>query len=432
MIELIIHNSYSQIKGLKRDQMAKLRKLLSYTTDPQAAYRSGGFIRTYYLIDKKGFFPTGLVPRVYNWLEDRKIEPEIEDRRIRPKFTLGMFCIDLRHDPYAWQQEAAEQACLSQRGGIVATTGSGKSLVIALIASRLNVKTLVVVPSLEIKKQLQNTLYNVLGHNENIVVKNIDASDLERHADYDCLIIDECHHAAANTYQRLNKKAWNKIYYRFFLTATFFRNNNNENLLFEAICGQEIYRLTYKEAVKESIIVPVEAYYYELPKIPVKGYLYAEVYKELVVNREDRNALISDVMHSLWENDRCCLCLVKEIAHGNNIKTGNFVNGLDESSRRLIKDFNSGDVKSLVATAAIMGEGVDSKPAEYIIIAGLGKAKSQFMQMIGRGVRRYPGKDSCKIVLFKDNSHKFTLRHYQEQCKILKEEYGVIPVKIGE
>jgi superfamily II DNA or RNA helicase len=251
--------------------------------------------------------------------------------------------------------------------------------------------------------------------------------------DFDCLIIDEAHHAAAKTYQSLNKKAWNNIYYRFFLTATFYRNQKNEQLLFEGIAGQLIHTLTIKDAVAKKYIVPIEAYYVELPKIPCAGYTWAQVYNELVVNREDRNMLIAQLLIDLERLEKPTLCLIKEVAHGNNLSKLSevaFANGQDETTRAFIALFNEGVIKSLIGTNGILGEGVDTKPCEFVIIAGLGKAKSAFLQQIGRAVRNYPGKESAKIILIKDPSHRFTLRHFNEQKKILFDELGIKPVKL--
>jgi superfamily II DNA or RNA helicase len=297
-------------------------------------------------------------------------------------------------------------------------------------------RTLLVVPSLEIKKQLQASMDQYFGkNNKNLRIENIDSKGLKDATDYDCLIIDECHHAAAKTYQTLNKTAWKGIYRRYFLTATFFRNQEAEQLLFESIAGDVIFELTYREAVAEGIVRPVESYYVTLPKRQVEGYTWAQVYKELVVQREDRNALIADLIALLNSNRIPTLCLVKEIEHGNllsKLVNAPFVNGQDEDSRGYLRDFNEGKIKALIGTTGVLGEGVDTKPAEYIIVAGLGKAKSAFMQWVGRGVRNYPGKETCKVIIFDDPSHKWTKSHFKTQKEILIDEYGVEPVALKE
>jgi len=329
--------------------------------------------------------------------------------------------------PYLDQLKAVEAAVKHKRGTISMPTGSGKSHVIRLIIERLNLKTLVVVPSLEIKRQLKHTLKGL----KNVTVENIDSKALRYMTNFDILIIDECHHVAAKTYQKLNKVAWTKIYYRFLFTATPFRNDSEETLLFEAICGEVIYRLSYADAVKAGYIVPVDAFYVESTKKETEAYTYRQVYNELVVNNLSRNLLLSSLMLKL--NGSPTLCLVREVLHGQILSdlTGYpFVSGEDDESRDYIDLFNRGEITTLVGTTGILGEGVDSKPAEYIIIAGLGKAKSQFMQQVGRGVRKHANKESCKVILVKDKSHKFTLRHFNSQASILKEEYGVKPIRI--
>lgn len=434
MLTIEINNSFSQVKGLTTPLMANLKKVLSYQTDPAAAFYSKGFgPRVKYLIDKRGFYPTGLTYRVLEHLNKTSVPYVISDQRAKPKLNSVKLSLPKSLKPYAWQLEATERAVKSGVGGIAACTGSGKSLVIALIASRLGVKTLVVVPTLEIQKQLKASLLELFKANAKyITVLNIDSSELQKSKGYDCLIIDECHHSAAKTYQKLNKTAWTGIYHRFFLTATFFRNQENEQLMFEGLAGKLIYELPYKKAVAEGYIVPVKAYYVDVPKSNVNGYTWAQVYNELVVNNENRNSIIKTILSLTAVSGIRTLCLVKEIAHGNKFSDLiPFVNGQDEDSRQNIERFNKGTLATIIGTTGIIGEGVDTKPCEMVIIAGLGKAKSAFMQQVGRAVRVYSGKESASVIIFKDDSHKWTKSHFKAQCKILFEEYGVVPIKLS-
>lgn len=436
MIKIEINNSYSRIIGLKLNDFNRLRQELSYRLDSRQAYFMSTYPKQINLVDRKGVFPSGLINRVYKLLLKWNIDYETIDLRVMPK-RVNISYIDImnKHSLYKWQKEALTTIFKDkkERGGIVATTGSGKSLIIALIASIINVRTLVIVPTLEIKKQLIGLINDVFPGID-IVIEHIGSPRLETLTGFDCLILDECHHAAAKTYRRLNKTVWKWIYYRYFLTATFFRNKEDEQLIFEGICGEVVYELPYKRAVKENYIVPVESYYLEIPKQQCNGWGWKEVYSELVVNNTLRNDIIANLLKSLINNDVYTLVLVKEIKHGEILKemTGiEFVNGLDQESRKFIEEFNSGKRKILIGTQAILGEGIDTKPAEYIVIAGLGRAKSSFMQAVGRGVRKWKNKESAKIILFKDKSHKFTLRHFNDEIKVLKEEYFVKTEKLG-
>lgn len=414
-------------------QMSKLRRELSYVADAQAAYFSGGFQHRRYLIDMKGNFPSGLEFHVKAFLQCSDI---IYTTKLAP--TPIRCVVNHKPDfsaitPYPAQEQAAKSIDSSQRGIISMPTGSGKSLVIALIIARLSVRTLVVVPTLEIKRQLIEGLSRSFKDMSNIKVENIDSGALETATDYDALIIDECHHSAAKTYQNLNKKTWQGIYYRYMLTATPWRNNKEENLLFEGIAGQILYKLSYKDAAKAGYIVPLEAYYIELPKVKTEAYTWAEVYSQLIVNNAHRNDVIAAITLQLHRSGTKVLTLVKEIAHGNKLSelTGaGFANGQDEDTRHLIQAFNQGNLSALIGTTGIVGEGIDTRPCEYIIIAGLGKAKSAFMQQVGRCLRTYPGKETGKVIIFSDKSHKFTKRHFKAQCDILKSEYDVEPIKL--
>lgn len=431
-VQITMGNSYSTIKGLTLQQAAALRQVLSYSTNAQTAYFAGGnYPRRKYLIDAKGTFPTGLLHRVKVFLTANHLPCEIlpPERHIRTKVE---FKLQLKGiTPRSGQKAAIEHARACNRGIIAMPTGTGKSLVIAMLIAERKVKTLVIVPNLSIKHQLIATIARLLGDMNNIQIENIDSAALKCTTDFDMLIIDECHHAAAKTYQRLNKVNWKGIYYRYFFTATPFRNDPEESLLFEGIAGEIIYQLSYKQAVADGSIVPVEAYYIEIPKQKTNADTWAEVYSELVVNNKERNMRIAHLMSTLEAVRIPALCLVKEIKHGNilsDMTSIDFANGREESS--YLGEFNCGMINALIGTTGIVGEGVDTKPCEYVIIAGGGKAKSAFMQQVGRAVRTYPGKESAKVILIKDASHKFLSRHFTAQCAILKEEYGITPIKL--
>ena len=434
MIKIDIDNSMCRVTGLSTKQFNELRKLMSYKVDPQAAYfsqdHSGG---VKYLLGKRGDFASGLLYLVKGYLKHGNVAYAMEDHRKRPISQPGLFKLNLGVRPYKAQLDAVAAAVKAGRAAISMPTGTGKSLTMALLVNTLQVRVLVVVPNVELKKQLVETFRQLFGSLENITVENIGSPSLKTATNYDCLIIDESHHVAARTYRGLNKKQWRGIFYRFFFSATQFRSMDEETMLMQSVSGPVVYRLSYKTAVEQGLICPVEAYYYELPKREVEGYTWPQVYKELVVDNKERNALIISLLHQLVDVGASTLCLVKEIAHGENLIRGTklkFIKGENDDNREKILEFNLMENRLLVATTGVMGEGIDTKPCEYVLITGLGKSKNAFMQQCGRGVRKYPGKESCKVIIFKDKSHKWTLAHYNAQAKILREEYGVVPEKL--
>lgn len=444
MITLKIDNSESQISGLSEAQLKQFRKVLSYSINPQAAFFSGGFksnIR--YMIDKVGRFPTGLLYLVDQLIKQLHLIVDRKDIRRAPEPRHGIFSLSLGITPYPEQEKAALACLQSPRGIIVAPTGLGKSVIIAMMIQKLQVNTIVVVPNLSLKQQLTQSLKHWFGEDKvgdksskaPIVVENVDGLSTKTPLEgYDCVIIDEFHHAAANTYRTLNKRCWTKIYHRYGLTATPFRSQESEKILLESVLSEEIYRVTYETAVQKGYIVPIEAYYIEIPKSISTSSGWFGVYSELVVNNEPRNKIIADLLNNLNSLGISTLCLVKEIKHGENIQNlvdVDFIKGENTDNRIKILEFNLREKVTMIGTTGVVGEGTDTKPCEYVIIAGLGKSKNAFMQQVGRAVRVYPGKESAKVILFYDRSHKWTEAHFKAQVKILREEYGVKPVKLS-
>lgn len=473
MIQVYLDNSMCSIHGLSPDHFKKLRKILSYTDESfkGPAYGSyNRFNRVSYLINKKGEFPTGLYYLVQEYLDKNRLSRCLEDKRKIPTTGvlegLGDNMEDLLgYSPYPEQSEAADAAIRVSRGIIVAPTGVGKSLIAAEIVRKLKVPTLIVVPRLGLKTQLIADLTRAFGYGWvgelgpkgekrfEVTVENVDGLDPKRLADgFDCVIIDEFHRSAAVTYRSLNNKAWKNIYFKFGLTATPFRNNAEEKLLLESVLSKVIYEVPYATAIEKGYITPMETFFYEIPPLapktgrqkPKAAEKFLEVYKEQIVEREDRNLLIADLTESLLLQDASTLVLVKQIDHGERIqkilsdrghdvpfaKGDNKTDQIDNAE--LVRGFNAREFPVLIGTVGVLGEGIDSRPAEYIILAGGGKSKSAFMQNLGRGFRKFKDKETAKIIMFNDTGHKWFREHFRRCMDYLKEEYGITPTKLEQ
>lgn len=447
MISVIVNNSDSKIQGLTAAQFKVVRDLTSYSTASDVTYfRGQRRVHKRYLLTKRCEFPTGILYIILNHLKSTKTPHKVTDLRIEPIRRFKTLKAKLAHTPHTWQKMAAIAVKRKGRGIVVAPTGTGKSLAVILMIEALQVPTLVVVPSLELKHQLTASLKEAFGASKVgdlsqqrvIAVENVQALEPKKVLKgYDCVITDEFHHSGAATYRELNKYAWVNVFYRLGTTATPFRSNEDERLLLESVLSEVIYRLDYRTAVDKGYIVPLEAYYIELPTREIKGNEnnWHSMYQELVVNNHYRNERIAWLLETLSFSGASAICLVKEIAHGEQIKARcpfdpPFVTGEDKESKRAIALFNRGEVNVIIGTTGVLGEGVDTKPCEYVIIAGLGKSKNAFMQACGRAFRKYRGKESAKVIILLDRSHKWTKAHFAAQCKHLKQEYGVIPVKL--
>lgn len=432
MITLEIGNSYCRLTGVRPELFKSIRKEFSFQEDAQQAYHRGSFRKTFYMVDARGSFMTGLLTQVADYLYGAGESFDVRDLRKVPKTSASEISIGDK-TPYPTQTAAIIKTSSFHRGILSLPTGSGKSLIIAMIVQSKGVKTLIVVPTVELKSQLTETLSAIVDSSL-FVVENIASPRLKTLKGFDMLIVDEAHHSAAKTYRSLNKTVWKDIYFRYYMTATPFRNRDSEQMLFEGIAGDVIYELTYGEAVKYGQIVPVDGFFLEVPKTHTVERMWSKVYQQLVVKNQRRNEIISLMALRLLSSEKSVLIMVKEIEHGKILSelTGiDFMHGGDAETRAYLKEFNLGRIRALIGTYGVLGEGVDTVRAEWVIVAGLGKAKSAFMQQVGRGVRPFPGKDSAKIVLIKDGSHKWTASHFNAQKKILLDEYGAPCVRIN-
>jgi superfamily II DNA or RNA helicase len=468
MVTIEIGNSLCKARGLTRDVLSTIRNATCYEVKSgrrirvktkKGTWRLVEEKKTYHLTDRHGCFPTGLLYLVEDTLNQRKIPFKIIDTREVPKLNqLGVETLFIRQDyePYPEQTCAAVAALENGRGIIVGPTGVGKSAIAALTCDAFQVKTLIVVPSLELKRQLIESLRHSFGEDRVgplvnkkaqyfITVENVDALDPTKPLKgVNLVIIDEFHHSAAATYRKLNLTAWSEVYYKIGLTATPFRSTDDERLLLESVLSHVIYRIEYETAVAKGYIVPMEVYYVDLPKRPKaeEHKTFHGAYKALVVENDARNKIIADMVANLCAAGKSTLVLTKQINHGVRLQDllmerdcdVPFAEGTNELKSEYIKAFNRLDESALIGTVGVLGEGVDTKPAEYVILAGGGKSKNQFMQNCGRGFRNftYPHgrKESCKIILFRDPNNKWLLEHFESCLTYLKDEYGIIPTKL--
>lgn len=68
-----------------------------------------------------------------------------------------------------------------------------------------------------------------------------------------------------------------------------------------------------------------------------------------------------------------------------------------EERRRVLRDFHDGSIR-VVCNAAVLTEGFDEPDVACIMIARPTKSQPLYVQMVGRGTRLYPGKENCLVM----------------------------------
>jgi len=72
-----------------------------------------------------------------------------------------------------------------------------------------------------------------------------------------------------------------------------------------------------------------------------------------------------------------------------------------EDRRQIVRDFKDGQISVLV-NCGVFTEGVDIPNIDCVVMGRPTKSDILFIQMLGRGLRKSPGKESCLILDFFD------------------------------
>ena len=264
--------------------------------------------------------------KVYRWIYSQlEKQPEkVKDELITFLGTSPMFkafeadlpvqmgqTIELRD----YQQEATKNLQKMREDGktialLYHATGVGKTITAATDAKAVGGRTLFLVNALKLASQAQETFAKVwpeatLGEytgsqkdmTQTVIFATVQSisKDLEKFSptDFDYLIVDECHHAAANTYQKI----FTYFHPKFILglTATPERSDGEDMLeLFQNVA----HKMDLKTAVERGILVPIRCVRVktniDLTDVRINGIKYNSQDLESKLFIPERNQLIVD------------------------------------------------------------------------------------------------------------------------------------------
>ena len=264
--------------------------------------------------------------KVYRWIYSQlEKQPEkVKDELITFLGTSPMFkafeadlpvqmgqTIELRD----YQQEATENLQKMREDGktialLYNATGVGKTITAATDAKAVGGRTLFLVNALKLASQAKETFAKVwpeatLGEytgsqkdmTQTVIFATVQSisKDLEKFSptDFDYLIVDECHHAAANTYQKI----FTYFHPKFILglTATPERSDGEDMLeLFQNVA----HKMDLKTAVDRGVLVPIRCIRVktniDLTDVRINGIKYNSQDLESKLFIPERNQLIVD------------------------------------------------------------------------------------------------------------------------------------------
>jgi len=393
---------------------------------------------------KSNSFPTGLLPNVLKILNNLKIKYNLEDFREKPNNSIKLQKLRTLPKLRDYQEQALEIVKKKHRGIISLPMGTGKTRIALEIILQKKVPTLFITPTVNIALQTYKIFRDVLGRknvgiiyggkkefNKNITIaciasltKNKKLKNPVPKEFFDkisMIITDEAHHQQAKSYTQLNKTVFQDIYYRYGLSATYWREDGSDMELY-GVLSDILIEMTCKEAIYREYLVKPKFYMIE-SKIENNQYdNYQQAYKDGIVLNGKRNQIIIDKAKKYQLKPT--LVLVREIEHGEYLERyipgSKLITGRasGKQNAKFIKEFEQGKHNPLIATTVI-GEGSDIPSIEVIIMALGMKAESFHLQRVGRGLRLSPntGKEGLIVIDVYDRDNSFLERHSKHRKK---------------
>ena len=356
-------------------------------------------------------------------IERWDMDYDVVDRRIVPNYMQRKALKELNRN----------RALGIQRSLIISATGSGKTYLAAFDALNFDPKKLLyVVHEGSILRRSLETFQDVFGGQKVCGMYSGEAKETEadflfstnvsmcknldifKKDEFDYIIIDECHHAVAETY----KKIIDYFEPEFLLGLTATENRMDNKDVVEIFDNNIPFELRLRDAIINDLIVPF--HYYGIRDELVDYGLSDSAERRLIAQMADTGNC--EFIHQQIEKHRKdgeklkALAFCRNIQHarmmsenlGEYYKTA-FLTGKNKTGER-IRAFNdlqsdSKDLEILFAVD-ILNEGVDIPGVNMVLFLRPTESSTIFIQQLGRGLRKYPGKDYVTILDFIGNNYK--------------------------
>lgn len=318
---------------------------------------------------------------------------------------------------------------------VVLPSGSGKTHTIAFHVARLKPKTfLYIVHRNEILYQSIKIFKEICGWDDSqIGVLNTDFKQFDRpyifatvqtlgftrnlqklSHDIDYVVVDEYHHSAAETYQKV-LHYFRNVKKFVGLTATPYRLDQKDIMSY--VNNNLAHNIDLFDGIEQKILVP---FHYiglyddiDYTKIKFSGYSYkiTDLDRKLIIHKRDE-AVIAEYKDKIMPGNRLTIAFCNSIAHLNRITSKFRAAGINAASvtyhekydrrREVIEQFKKGYYKVLF-TRDILNEGVDFPECSAIMFLRPTVSKTLFFQQLGRGLRTHPGKEDVLVLDFIGN-----------------------------
>jgi len=397
------------------------------------------------IIDDYLSLSRGCLDDVYSILEEYGIEMSLENKKLSGKKVKFVFIGTLTDA----QKKAARKLNKKDVGILVAPPGVGKTVLAIHMIAKRKTNVLVLVHRKPLMEQWRLQIATFLGIDvkqigqigsgkdksfgviDIAMIQSMERKGIvdDRIADYGFIIVDECHHIGAVSFERVMMQAKSK--YVMGLTATPYRRDGHQPII-HMQCGPVVAKIKQKDANQHISELSVIARSTNFSHDWSEDSKIHELWPRLIENSDRNQVIIKDILNAINEG-RFPIILTERKNHLEYLKDSLSPHikhlailhgGLKTQKRKeILEDFkndSNGHSKALLATGSYIGEGFDDPRLDTLFLTMPISFKGRIIQYAGRLHREHHGKNDVQIYDYVDNLVPVLANMYQKRLKTYK------------
>lgn len=391
--------------------------------------------------------PRGCLEDVEKLLSDLGIAAAVRDKRNAGTPLQVTFHGELRPE-----QETAARAMLAHDTGVLcATTAFGKTVIAAWLVAQRGVNTLILVHRRQLLEQwverlsafleLPSKAIGRIGGGQRKPTGSLDVAVIQSLVrkgvvkdcvgDYGHLIVDECHHLSAQSFEQVVRRA--KARFVTGLSATVTRKDGHHPIVFMQ-CGPARHRVDAKAQAagrpfRHTVLVRPTAFRPLRPADPDLRIQFQDLYRELIADDQRNQVICEEVVLAVREG-RSPLVLTERNEHLDNL-----AGRLSPSIRHLVvlrggarpkearaivsrlANIPENEERALLATGRYIGEGFDDARLDTLFLTLPVSWRGTIAQYVGRLHRLYHRKREVRVYDYADLNVPMLSRMFDRRCR---------------
>lgn len=395
--------------------------------------------------DKYLKIPRGTYEYLDSLCKENNVKINITDNRNEGIKLDVKFNSNLREE----QKPAFNELIKFDTGVLCAPTGFGKTVVTCKVIETKNVNTLIIVPKLQLLNQWKNSIKNFLnidvvgeisGKKKNItnIIDVACAKSLWNNGkvldilnNYGMIIVDECHHSAAYTFEQVINTSNAKYVYG--ISATPERENGHTPII-TMQCGDIRYKvdsLKFNQKLKIPMKVIKKNTHLLFTNPKIDNYELNEINDFIAKDVLRTEKIIEDIKCEFY-NHKNILVLTERLEHLDYIydKLARYTNNIFKYyggiGKKILKQYEllnnkileNGENKIIVATGSCIGEGFDDVSLDTLFLTMPGSGKTKITQYTGRLHRKNENKKEILVYDYVDDNYPKTKNMFLKRKKI--------------